>query len=746
MASERRPSCPWTFFRTSLLSVLVIASTSCNLSEIPAGRSDLPATLDALDGYIATLGGQDPTARLNSIAQHLRQNGQFVAVDVAPPFNSVWARTPDGVLLIIRDDPALPASSAKTRSDLLRPDVLAPAATAESRRGLRPISSQGAPRAISDGMAVDIDSDWSNRTEMPQGRAHLAPCFFDLTGLWARNTWDVISQDIDDLGYELPAGWYGYPTPEDDPRRYATVDVLSTLQNVGVFYMRTFAGAGKLAGSDAFVPALMTTTPFDVPNEATYRTLLRVGLLAVMDAPVLPGSSERMRRLAITPTFIRERMRFADNALVYIDAGYGDAAELRQAFIDRGASLYFSWDAAPPDDFSRWAAFFLFTRLRGQFSYPQGFPEREPIDRPFDARSVFADLHRSGLGRCPIDGPGTGPQFASLNMTEGGGQLGILTPTVAYLKVNENPPGDPGYAWLHLKGIFGTDPGPGRRRVAMGNPIAPGAVLEDLEVLQWGLNEVVCALPTTGPAAAGRVWVAAYELERRRSNPVPLTAWNLPLRVYLRQNRGDWYEANLLIHLRFDVHGYRRYCGETPYFPLPSVDEFADAERNGLATDSSGHWSCGGEWLYPQPTPEQPNLRPNNWARITGSGDLPYRSHRQVLSPSLRGSAKVWFDQTGWPATVHPLKIHLQIALTPSPGPALTTGWYDPDDGTYGPPAQNVGVGFPLPSPGIEFDLELDENFHIKAGQAGPAETPALITWGETAPEEYLAPDIGDPR
>ena len=745
MASSRGPTSPRTLLGASLLIAVVGASTSCDFFVAPNEPSNLPPTLDALDGYIATLGGGDPIARLSGIAQHLQESGQFAAVDVAAEFGSVWARTPDGVLLIVRDVPAAPASGARTNRS--RPDRLCPVATTASSIEVRqvPTRTGSAMRTAGGASGLDITSDWSLRTELPGGRVHMAPCFLDLTGLWVRNTWDIISQFLQDLGYELPSGWLGVPHPDDDPRRYATVDVLSTLQNVGIFYTKTFAGAGKLAGNDELVPALMTTTPFDVPNESAYRTWLRAGLLAVMDVPVLPGARERMRRLAITPAFVRERMQFADNALIYVDAAYGDAAALRQAFIDRGASLYFSWDGTPDDELSLWTAYHLFSRLAGQIYYGVVVPQREPIDRPFDARSVFADLHRSGLGRSAIDGPDTAPQFASLNMTEGGGRLGILTPTIAYLKVDENPPGDPGYAWLHLHGIFGADPGPGRRRVAMGNALAPGAVLEDLEVLQWGPNEVVCALPTTGPARTGRDRVAAHDLERRRSNPVPVTEWFLPIRLSLHQSRGEWFEANLLIHLRFDVHGYRRYCGETPYFPLLTVDESADPERSGLAIDSYGHWSCGGEWLYPQPTPEQPDLRPNNWARVIGSGDLPYRSHRQLLSPSLRGSANVWFDPTGWPETVHPLKIRLRIALTPSPGPMLTTGWYDPDNGTYGPPGQAVGIGFPL-STGIEFDLELDESFNIKAGHAGPTETPTLITWGETAPQEYTAPSVEDPR
>lgn len=131
---------------------------------------------------------------------------------------------------------------------------------------------------------------------------------------------------------------------------------------------------------------------------------------------------------------------------------------------------------------------------------------------------------------------------------------------------------------------------------------------------------------------------------------------------------------------------------------------------------------------------------------MSGSGDLPYRSHEQSVSPSLRGDARVWFDQAGWLQTVHPLRIRLRIALTPTGGPLYTWGAWDPDDGTSGPPLETYGIGFPLPTPGHEFDLKLDEEFRIKAGQSGPTGTPALITWGETAPGEFLAPWGDDPR
>jgi len=659
-----------------LCLVVTGALTGCPPEVAPSDEqtsSPAVALLNAVDASLRLLDSGDTQAALQAVVDLLAAKPDVVAAGISERFGCSWARLSNGTMIIVRAQLGEPATSVAARTIQAPPGGL---------------TAEGAARKTT----WDNQMLATQRTEMPSGSVRLVGCYT------TANIWDLVADTLRYSHYPVPA------IPNPTPGQGGTVESLTDAADIGIFYMKTLGGGGRPADDAEETFSLMTSTDVTAATEQQYRGHLQDGSLTLMNMP--DGSGGRLHRFGMTPKFIRDHVRFSKDSIVYMDAGDSFDDGMRQAFLDSGASVYVGWTGCPRSAVAFEAAQSMFRGMCVDYAQVQDAP-----NRPFDYASVYADLSRqrktvdtNPIGGSIVPAGGSGTEdvpVARLQVAEGSGGFSILTPSIAYLKVDENP-ADPAVngAVLYIHGSFGSDPGPGQRKSMIRQVDSNSSTGDSLRILSWQPTQVACELPD-GAMHHGYVVVVSRD---QVSNSVPLTEWYLPVHVYYQTSDGLTDDADLTIHLRFDVHGYRRYYGENPYPPTPPLTEYDTA--NGFAADSSGSWTSGGLSIIAL-----------SWVSWAGGGPLRYSLTGD--GSSILGTARLWYDQALWPANPKPpLHIKLTLALSIN-GKTQSWGDWDAVNG-YGPPKDTYPWPFVTGGNWQYLDLELDDAYNIKAGVSGP--------------------------
>jgi hypothetical protein len=539
--------------------------------------TEMASAMDAVDAKMKGITTTDPDERVLEIVQYLSTRPEFVASGISESTGSAWARTKSGTVVCFVDK-------------MLMPNLEPKPAEYESASGL----------SLSSAMDLVTKAIAENRIGLPGGTYGFVATVHETKEYWDSATggiWGLVNS---------PAEYFEYKELFEDNGstgifKNCSIERLAATHDVGVFYMKTLVGAYKKP-DDTEIVALMTSTEVTPSSEATYHSLLQDGLLVIMDAPpLLPsmgGDGYRQRRFAITTKFIREKIRLSTDSMVYIDAGFGDHQDLKDAFSSIGADVYFSWKKMPCDIFKKdVTAHFLFHHLMPQeigfFLWPHS------SSRPFDYGQVHQALYLVGMGRDKCGNTIPSVDDPQLVFTEGSGTLANLAPSIRYLVVDENPADPkPEHSILHVYGSFGPDPGAGNRFVSFRRGGEP------MELISWSPTEITCWIPSKASSVedsqsrtAGVVFVHRRGIA---SNGVPLTEWILPVRMYSSDpNTTFWSEANFTLHLRLDVHGWRDILNQ-PYPLATPPESLYNGGATGYQTSagrySTGSWSCGGSF------------------------------------------------------------------------------------------------------------------------------------------------------
>lgn len=697
---------------------------------------DILTAMDNVDDKIADIPAGDPDTRAQAIAQYLATRPEFVETGIADSTGTAWGRTEAGEILCVVDE--LPAAVEGAEP--------APEETAKAEDALDAVDAVAAGDAAFPAEDGDAKALPANRTEMPGGTNCLIVSS-DHVKNW-------IHTNALAMWFYLP-GTYGYKSQFGrsvaEVFRNGSIERLATLTDTGILYMHTVVSAAKLPTGDE-IAAILTSVDVTPANEATYRGLLRDGSLVIMLVPNIhapqAGGPERFRRFGITSKFIRERMKLAPNALVYLDAAYGNHADLRQAFLDIGASLHLGWsDMLSSDAKSNRAAIFFAQHMMNEdfLGGPDTWPDSPT--RPFDYQNVYTFIMSRGYGR-DTTGPVPSANDPYLALTEGPGNLAILCPSIAYLKVDENPENpSPETAILHIYGSFGSDPGTGNREVYISQTDSP-AIGEPLQIETWTPAEITCLIPARPSAGmtSGRIIVLNRGI---RSNAVPLTEWFLPVMMYTRDNETSFYnQATFTLHIRLDVHGYRSMLNQ-PY-PLPAPPASLYAGGSSAGRYSTGAWVCGGAYadleIHKYPEGMEPvdlgGLQDHYWFQQNGSGSFGFRPDFIGGPSALYATAAPFYDKITLENPKPPAKIRIQLAYN-AVGRTISWGFVDLATGEWGEPADVVHR--PLQSPisnelGWGFTLELNDDYAIIPGSHD------IISWQQAIPSDHSAPQPEDKR
>jgi hypothetical protein len=690
--------------------------------------NEMTAAMDGVDSALKGISSTDGTVRLQAIGQYLSGRSEFAETGVSTSGGNAWGRMSTGEIVCVVDTLPKPTTGAVSLSE---------ASTMVTAETKAPAASNSASKAAGSSSSLVTKALSADRTEMPAGiNAHIVSAD-TIAGYGHKNALGVYASVLTGHGY---ISQYGSEIKELFAN--GTLERLGALQDVGVLYMHTIVSAGKLPDGTE-VAALLTSTDVTPSTEATYRALLRDGSLVIMDVPnnniADCGGPERLRRFGITSKYIRERVKISQNALVYIDAGYGNHADIRQAFMEIGASVYLGWEKMPStEDITNQTTRFFFQHIMADDSYnPDGINSwPDSASRPFDYSNVYSAMFSPSFkcGRDPDN------LLIYLALTEGGGTLAILAPSIRYMRVEENPPGSTSKsALLHLYGSFGSDPGSDQRDVVITQASGPGTG-EKLNVVSWTPSEIVCDI-STDPFegfTSGKVFVLNRNIA---SNGVPLTEWFLPVTYYDVNSYGAFTRSTFGLHIRLDVHGYRAILNQPIPTPVPPSSLYMDNYANytdygSVANDSTGDWRCFANY----DVIDQGTQLATTWYMYDASGSFIYRYDYPGTTSGFYASAVPAYDSAGAKRIININLRYYAIGGQTSWGHCdIFNGNRVMDPSFHDPITFTSAMGS---TPGDAFTVELGDDYSIKPGSS----TVYPLSWEQAPASDHSAPSKEDQR
>ncbi len=458
------------------------------------GDSARWAVIDGASSLYHSLRG-DPTRDAATLA-YLTAQPNVEAAGVSDSLDNLWARFDDERLLLLIDN-RLPA---------------VPVPPSPAREGQRRLAERLAmPPPLGSELPVSDKARLMNSLE-PSWHSSVGP-----------------------IGTMLGTSGYAVSTPASGLAELAAV------QGDGVFYWASHAGEGNdRQGNGVF--GIWTQSLCDSVRDRVSPVSGHWGAKEICYACTgvyqPDGSVRNECHYAITPEFIRNKMSFSANSLVYIDACTSAKQEVRDAFFARGAGLYCGWDVLTSG--SSWiVGETLFDLLCGaDHVVPQ-----TPRQRPFLFDWVREWMVSQQKNRDP---GGTARLYMNRNPTNP--TFGLLRPTIFRLFVH-NAPSDP-QDYLEIEGDFGLDPGAANRAVTIGGVALTGVV--------WGEHLITVPLPLTGASSHGDVTVS---VRGHLSNVAQLTRWVVPF-VYRRYGPGSLQQE---IHANYVVRGDASNYRNIPY-------------------------------------------------------------------------------------------------------------------------------------------------------------------------------------
>jgi hypothetical protein len=235
------------------------------------------------------------------------------------------------------------------------------------------------------------------------------------------------------------------------------------------------------------------------------------------------------------------------------------------------------------------AAEFLFDRMLG--ANASTFVSKEsPPQRPFDVDLVYIDMKNRKFDYNTID-------KGNLRVRRLKDNFGLLAPSIRNLEVVEH------FDTLYVLGMFGTDPGPSKRRVIMGGT--------DMLVYDWQPWLITCFIPNTGAGSVGPVTVEVDGTTgpsssiKRVSNVVNFTEWRGQFTYTMKDTDSLLGKIEIDLHLRGDIHRFRDF----PHGPTIFYSGLIPA-----AEDSYGIASIQGSYSYTWPESDPVSIDTWTWS------------------------------------------------------------------------------------------------------------------------------------
>lgn len=536
------------------------------------------AAFDAIDSVEASLGAVTPDSLARALLAFLNGRSEFEAAGINDGV-TVWARFDDGRLLIIPNN-RFPDSDS----------ILAPANRPQPPRTsefVQPKRRFASWQEIERARAIERAPS-AVTYEMP----HSVTAFLGNT----LSPW-CFKYALDHVGAMLTSGGYAVTYGN-------TVEDLLAILNYGVFYIDAHGGSGNTRDGRTLM-SIWTGTDVTDQNDNLYDDMLNSNELVYMKANDLGfAECEDVERYAFTSDFVAQYMSFTPNSFVYISACNSENAGLKSSFAAAGASVYAGWTEPVSDVASNRAGLYMIERMLGtsRSGLPSyAAPEENPRQRPFGITMLWTDMVARHFERenDPLD-----PVRLVISHMQGGFEM--LAPSLRYVQVL------PRRDTMEMTGFFGSDPG------SKGHVKINGI---EQQVYSWEPTIIKCHIPEDGPGSAGPITVEIEQItgpagpKRRTSNPINLTDWRGTL-TYSETDAGSLtMKIHVDLHIRADVHSFREF----PHLPAPATNQFIVF---GGVTDVIGSANASGQWIYPVPDSDPPEVITYDRTGVTPVGWL----------------------------------------------------------------------------------------------------------------------------
>ena len=486
-------------------------------------------------------------------------------------------------------------------------------------------------------------------------------------------------------------------------RKDATIENLKTVSGDGVFYIFTHGGGGAIPkpppnqNDSTYHTSIWTKNPVNPQGEITYRQWLDEKKLSYMRATF--DSEVGVLHYAITGEFITAFMSFDENSIIYMDAcntfrGNANGIIFRQIVLNKAnqKATYLGWTDVTNKYNSALTSQYIFDRLLGADTEIKvgstTIPKENPKQRPFDLAKVYASVLGRGYGYCP-----NGAVIAYQTTANPPDEV-LMVPTIEKLEVLESQ-FEAVESNLIITGSFGGEKG----------KVTVNGVEMDNNKIVWGHTSITCPIPDGGEGYAGDVIVWVRDL---KSNPVPLTAWEIQV-TYATDNNGIKLQGVIDLKLRADVHPRRTFPGEQPsrpVYPDLSPSSGYPFHKSSKATYSiSGQKFARCNWVpCPNTFQESPHVR---------NGTAPYLT---VDAPS---NTPKLLAQYNWSEDRKSIRLtHLSVDLPD----ITTTSYYHladcPGEDQELRDSQLTSMNFTLPDYEINYVIHFDiaDNYNIRDG------------------------------
>lgn len=710
--------------------------TASSADSLAASELQEWLALGALQAELQSLVATDsPSVQNQQILTFLRSRPDFVDSDIDPGSLSVWGQFSSGRMVIIPNDLSMPGNASLVPSGV---------GATPSFADLRMESHK--PIAIKQ-RSIPRDATGSETGEIP-----LLASARILNGLgfgWVHHdAVDGGAGTVSNVASWLTKGNYQVSSGD------ATIAALMGAGGEGVFYV---AGHGGFGGRPK-VFGLSTSTVISPDLNKAFKSDLDshvISYFPTRDLDPLTGKIQRKIHYGITASFVRKYFQnYPPNSFVYIDACNSDspdAADFKQAFFDKQASLYAGWESLQgvqvKEFVSAYTAALVFERLLGANEYcpEDGKPVCSnghavpPVfaQRPFDLLSVSGDLilHGACLENDCVQELGVfGNTSLSFRPNTASGQnstFGMLAPSIEYVVTNEP------LNQLFIVGSFGTDP-----RIT-GAPsdasVTAGGVKVNIQ--SWDPNLIVTDLPQFGQAGSvGDIIVSA---RNHQSNAARLTEWQGQFTYRATSSGSLRQDFKFNVAFRADIREWR------PAIHNPPIDNGGGGGLGFEAmSQTSGTFACSGTGTMSFPG----QVNTYTWM---GSASfvsvVPYQNSIGLAPPNTVYVAGAFQNHTQMLFQIDPANppnlcsemVHIVIFMPP--------GVVDMSD--------DAGTCY-LTGASDTFTVTLDENAQITGGslpfsnvpcsapeQGGfPFGVQALLTWNPIPAVQDTAPDPNSAR
>ena len=493
----------------------------------------------ALANEMEAWAGQSPDTIAARALAYLQDLPSVEDAGIVPGTTTVWANFANGFDLVIPNNRE-PSSAADTLVDQSR----IPPPRGEPRRISIPAGRRMTQVLSSPTSALEIPVSSQFRAVNAIGTCHINP--------------------LPVLRALLTAGNY----VNANPPAPTVSNLKSTVHGDGVFYINSHGGPGFDQNQVAYY-AVWTLDPIDVATLGNYRSMVTshelVGMLEYSNDA--QGNCTCVMHYGFTSTFVSKYMSFPKNSLVIVDACHsasGPAASLRAAFQTAGASVYVGWTKSVSAGFAYGAMKYLLDRMLGiNIISPES-----PDQRAFNIDDVRDDM---ATNRNLVIDPANNSALTVFKLKD---DFGLLAPSIQFVSFEQYATSDV----LYVAGMFGTDPGEGKRAVTINGASLP--------VIDWQPDLIQCDI-TDDQAGTIEVEIGTGA-NARRSNPVNITSWEGEM-TYERDDLGSLKtEMKIKVHFRADIHSFRDKPHEQPF---ETTVLFGPAHDTSVAATTEGTYS-----------------------------------------------------------------------------------------------------------------------------------------------------------